>query len=89
MPPGCELLVQGDFTENQAFHWRERMFGVQFHPETDPEILRFVWTPRLESWRGKVSFDLSERLQRMRPAPQAAEVLRNFVSCCGPAVTKD
>jgi GMP synthase (glutamine-hydrolysing) len=80
MPPQCELLVRGDFTPVQGFHWHNQLFGVQFHPETDPEVLRFLWQPRRETWRSKVSFDLDRVLDDMQPTPHAANLLRNFVT---------
>ena len=76
----CELLVRGNFTLNQGFHWKNQLFGVQFHPETDPEILRFIWGPRREKWRNKVSFDLDERLDSMKPTPLAGGIIRNFIT---------
>jgi GMP synthase (glutamine-hydrolysing) len=80
MPAHCELLVRGDFTVNQGFHWNGQLFGVQFHPETDPEVLRFIWSPRLEKWRQRVSFDLAKRLESLQPTPWAGRILRNFVN---------
>jgi GMP synthase (glutamine-hydrolysing) len=79
LPPECELLAKGDFTLNQAFHSKNRFFGVQFHPETDPEVLRFIWSVRRDTWRSKVTFDLDHTLDNLRPAPMAANLLRNFV----------
>jgi GMP synthase (glutamine-hydrolysing) len=82
MPPGGELTVEGRFTANQGFQWGDRIFGVQFHPETDPEVLRFIWSLRLEQWQPKVPFNLAQRLGEFRPTPQAAAVLPNFVQYC-------
>ena len=76
----CELLIRGDFTVNQGFHWKSQLFGVQFHPETDPEILRFIWGPRREKWRNKVSFNLDECLDSMKPTPLAGVIIRNFIT---------
>jgi GMP synthase (glutamine-hydrolysing) len=78
--PGTELLVRGDFTENQGFHWRNLLFGVQFHPETDPETLRFIWSTRRDAWRPQVRFDLDQVLEGLEPTPMAANILRNFVT---------
>jgi GMP synthase (glutamine-hydrolysing) len=84
LPPECELLAQGDFTVNQAFHWRNLLFGLQFHPETDPEVLRFIWAARRNTWRHKLSFDLDQRLDSLRPTPLAGTLLRNFALRCVP-----
>jgi GMP synthase (glutamine-hydrolysing) len=80
LPPGAELLARGDFTEIQAFQAGDRLFGVQFHPETDPDTLRFLWKPRRESWQPRVRFDLDAVLADLRPTPLAAQVLHNFVT---------
>lgn len=79
LPPGAELLARGRHTKTQAFSWGDRLFGVQFHPETDPETLRFLWNPRRETWRSRVRFDLDGVLDNLRPTPMAVNVLRNFV----------
>jgi GMP synthase (glutamine-hydrolysing) len=80
LPEGGELLVRGDFSLNQGFHCENRLFGVQFHPETDPEVLRFIWSTRLEKWRQRVSFSLEDRLAGLQATPMAGNVLRNFVT---------
>jgi GMP synthase-like glutamine amidotransferase len=56
------------------------MFGVQFHPEMDPEILRFLWEPRRATWRDKVTFDLDRALDQLRPAVVSSRVLTNFLT---------
>jgi GMP synthase (glutamine-hydrolysing) len=80
LPPDCELLATGSFTQVQAFHYNRSLMGVQFHPETDPDTLRFIWSGRREVWRTKVNFDLDQRLASLKPAPHAAKVLENFVN---------
>jgi GMP synthase (glutamine-hydrolysing) len=82
LPPGAELLAQGDHTLIQSFRHGEFLMGVQFHPEQDPDIMRFVWEPRRATWRDKCKFDIDERLKSLRPAPLAAKVLKNFASLC-------
>jgi GMP synthase (glutamine-hydrolysing) len=80
LPQGAELLVRGAFTEIQGFRSGASLHGVQFHPETDPDTLRFLWSVRRDAWRPRVSFDLDHVLDRLRPTPLAATVLRNFVT---------
>ncbi|HVU35759.1 MAG TPA: type 1 glutamine amidotransferase [Opitutaceae bacterium] len=79
LPPGAELLVQGEFTMIQGFHWQHQLFGVQFHPEMDPETVRFLWEPRRPLWRGRTAFDLDHTLDRMQPSPHGGQLLRNFI----------
>ncbi|MBI2929350.1 MAG: type 1 glutamine amidotransferase [Verrucomicrobia bacterium] len=80
LPPNCELLATGLHTHIQAFQRDGLLFGVQFHPETDPDVLRFIWSVRRDRWRDKVNFDLDHALDTLRPAPLAAKVLQNFVN---------
>ncbi len=81
LPRGCQLLATGVHTEIQSFSDGGSLFGVQFHPETRAEILRFLWTPRLERWRGQIGFDIDQRLTTFEDAPIAAQVLDRFVHC--------
>lgn len=81
LPPQCELLVTGGLTSVQSFHWNRLLMGVQFHPEQEPETLRFIWSARRDKWRDKVSFDLDQRLDNLRPTPLATQVITNFVNC--------
>lgn len=80
LPPQCELLATGGMTPIQSFHWGRLLMGVQFHPEQDPDTLRFIWSGRRDKWRDKVSFNLDRRLDSLRPTPLAARVLNNFVN---------
>ncbi len=80
MPPKCALLATSLHTRIQAFHCDGLLLGVQFHPETDPDVLRFIWSARRDRWRDKVTFNLDHALDTLQPAPLAAKVLQNFVS---------
>jgi GMP synthase (glutamine-hydrolysing) len=80
LPAGCDHTVRGGFTPIQGLEWKGLLFGVQFHPETDPDTLRFLWSVRRDAWRGRVSFNLDRQLDEMTPTPQAAQILTNFVS---------
>jgi GMP synthase (glutamine-hydrolysing) len=40
LPPGAELLATGDGCVNQAFRINGVGYGVQFHPEVTPDIIR-------------------------------------------------
>ena len=39
LPPGAELLAQGEMFVNQVFRYGEAAYGVQFHPEVTAEIV--------------------------------------------------
>jgi GMP synthase (glutamine-hydrolysing) len=80
LPPAADLLARGEFTEIQGFQCGSTLYGVQFHPETDPETLRFLWSVRRPVWRSRVSFDLDQVLDHLQSTPLAATLLRNFVT---------
>ena len=80
LPANAALLVRGAVTEIQGFQCGPSLYGLQFHPETDPDTLRFLWSVRRETWRSRVSFDLDHVLDHLQPTPLAATVLRNFVT---------
>lgn len=39
LPPGAELLARGETFPNQAFRYRETVYGIQFHPEVNRRIM--------------------------------------------------
>lgn len=79
LPPDCELLATGSHTEVQGFHRDQLLIGVQFHPETDPDVLRYIWHPRRTAWREKMEFDLDQRLDSMKPTRHTGRLFENFV----------
>lgn len=82
LPDGAELLATGRHTRIQGFRWGEWLRGVQFHPEHDPEILRFIWEPRRATWRERCTFDIDARLRELQPTPCGPQILRNFAQFC-------
>lgn len=80
LPAGAVLLASNEHTPIQAFSIEDRMFGVQFHPETNPDILRFLWEPRRETYRANPNFDIDRALTQMQPTPEAPQILRNFAN---------
>lgn len=40
LPPGGELLASSDAYPAQAFRWKSRAYGIQFHLEVTPELAR-------------------------------------------------
>lgn len=82
MPDGATLLATGRHTPIQAFRYGEWLRGVQFHPEHDPDILRFIWEPRRTTWRDRCDFDINARLDQLRPTPAGPRLLKNFLTIC-------
>lgn len=40
LPPGAELILQGDYCRNQAFKVGDQVIATQFHPEATQEWIR-------------------------------------------------
>jgi GMP synthase (glutamine-hydrolysing) len=91
LPPGGVLLAGNARAPIQAFRAAERVWGVQFHPEAAPGILRDLIRLRRERLladaraRGEEPeahhARLLERLERFDPLP-ARRLLANFVRLC-------
>lgn len=80
LPNEARLLATGE-CGIQAFDCCNNMLAVQFHPEMDPDVLRFVWgEPRRELWRPKLTFDLDERLAGLQPTHIPSRIFRNFIN---------
>ncbi len=45
LPVACELLATSELFPNQAFRHNDNTYGVQFHPEVTPQVLK-VWHTR-------------------------------------------
>ncbi len=78
LPAVAKILATNARAPIQAFSADDRIFGVQFHPEMDGEILRHRWSERREKLRGQVGFDLDRALDTAEA--DASRVLQNFVA---------
>jgi GMP synthase (glutamine-hydrolysing) len=78
LPAEAKVLATNPHSPIQAFSVGDRVFGVQFHPEMDGEILRHRWVKRREKLRGQVGFDLDAALDTAEA--DASRVLRNFIA---------
>lgn len=83
-PPNCTRLAGSELTKVQAFQFQNLFYGVQFHPEFTAEIIKFLWTPRIETWKDKVSFDLAQRIEKLKDPGPTRLILKNFVNRCVP-----
>lgn len=68
LPPGAESLARSDAFENQAFRLNERVYGVQFHPEVNPEALA-IWHER-NRLKSPGQFNDEQRAAMMNTAVQ-------------------
>lgn len=65
MPKGAKRLAKSKTYPNQAFQWKDHVFGVQFHPEVTDSFLEEHW----------LSQDWSEEASR-QPNAQPLDVIR-------------
>lgn len=78
-PQGAAVLARSDLDDCQAFRWRDCVWGVQFHPEFNSQVMRSYIAARREAL---VSEGTCHRtlLKSVRPSPQARRVLKRFVT---------
>jgi GMP synthase (glutamine-hydrolysing) len=77
MPDEAVLLATTDLDAFHAFHWRERAWGVQFHPEFSSTHMRGYVHARRDAL-AREGFDPVRVLREIRAAPHARRVLRRF-----------
>ena len=81
LPPGAVRLASDDWDPHQAFRIGSRAWGVQFHPEFDPDIMHAYirWDRQMLAAEGQDPDALSKTV---RDSPRSAEVLRRFAALC-------
>jgi len=78
LPPGAINLARSDTFENQAFQLNERCYGVQFHPEVNPEALA-IWHER-NRLRSPDQFNDEQRSDMMQTSIHHDEVVTEWLS---------
>lgn len=77
LPAAARLLAGSDHDPHQSFRIGERAWGVQFHPEFTPHVMRTYVLERQEVLRAE-GFDVEALLAAVAETPAATTVLRNF-----------
>lgn len=80
LPANAELLASNQHTRTQAFAIGSDIFGVQFHPEMNGDLLRHLWLGRRDRVRGEVDFDLDAQLDSAGSTPEAERIFENFAT---------
>jgi GMP synthase (glutamine-hydrolysing) len=78
MPAEAVVLASTELDPCHAFRWRERAWGVQFHPEFSASHMRCYVHARRAAL-AREGTDPVRLLRAVRAAPQARRVLRRFV----------
>ena len=77
LPAGARRLAETGLDANHAFAVGERVWGVQFHPEFDADVMRAYLAARREILRSE-GIDPERLERRVENSPQGPELLRRF-----------
>ena len=77
LPPGATRLAANDYEPNHAFRLGHCVWGVQFHPEYNGDIMRAYINEQEEELKS-AGLDSAELCRTVSETPVAAETLRNF-----------
>jgi len=84
LPPGAVLLAGNDDEPHHAFRLGRLAWGVQFHPEYDPFLMRAYVTAQADALAA-VGRDWRRIRSAVRATPEACGLLRRFADLCAPA----
>ncbi|MEC4806160.1 MAG: glutamine amidotransferase [Jaaginema sp. PMC 1079.18] len=80
LPQDTVLLAQGETFSNQAFRYRDNIYGLQFHPEITQEMLEFWTTNGAEQLSLTGAQTRSQQFQNhARYHPEVAVWLQHFL----------
>lgn len=79
LPPGARLLAVGDFEPRHAFRLGGSTWGVQFHPEFTPRVMRAYIEDRREALASE-GLDADALLAGVRETPDSLGLLRRFAA---------
>lgn len=77
LPPGARLLASSAADPHQAFAWGECVWGVQFHPEFDAEVMRAYLEARRPLLRAE-GIDPEPLERGVSESPHGERLLRRF-----------
>ncbi len=77
LPAGSEILASNDFEQHHAVRFARNIWGLQFHPEFDEDVMRAYIEERDEALL-REQLDPHSLLQAVRETPTAKSVLLAF-----------
>ncbi|MDT8397810.1 MAG: glutamine amidotransferase [Pseudomonadales bacterium] len=77
LPENSLVLAANAFEAHHAVRFRERVWGLQFHPEFDADIMRAYIHERRQALMAE-GMDVPQLLADVEDTPGASQVLRNF-----------
>ncbi|MCA9410691.1 MAG: type 1 glutamine amidotransferase [Candidatus Omnitrophica bacterium] len=78
MPEESVLLASNGLCSIQAYAIGDYLRTVQFHPEMNPEHLRYILGPRREKILESSGIDIHEVLPKVCSTPDSRRIFRNF-----------
>lgn len=79
LPPGAVNLAYSSMDPNQAFRIGRNIWGIQFHPEFDKEIIQAYVKVKWEMIKEQGG-DPESILVNCRDTPRGSEILKNFLN---------
>lgn len=76
LPLGAVVIANSEQDQNQIFRIRYNIWGVQFHPEFDADIIRMLIVSKAEKYPGKIEVD--NLLNDVEETPKSYSVLKKF-----------
>ena len=77
LPPGAQVLAHNAADPHQAAAYAERVWGLQFHPEWDADVICTYLESRVETL-AEEGFDPEAMLAKAVPSEHGAQILRRF-----------
>jgi GMP synthase (glutamine-hydrolysing) len=81
LPPGAERLAISPLDDNFAIRFAENVWGVQFHPEFNAQIMSDYIRYRADDLRGE-GLNPADLQKKVTDTEEASSVLRKFVDIC-------
>ncbi len=81
LPPDAQVLAVTEQDQHHAMRFAENVWGVQFHPEFDADIMRAYLQARRERLEHE-GLDVELLLNEAKETPQAWGLLRRFAQLC-------
>ncbi len=81
LPPGAQVLAVTEQDQNHVIRFANNVWGVQFHPEFDADIMRGYLHARRERLEQE-GLDVEELLLETKETPQAWGLLQRFAQIC-------
>ncbi len=77
LPEGARRLASNAATRDQAYAIGERVWGVQFHPEWDHDVISAYLEARFDTLEAE-GLDVGALLARAQPSPHGLAILNRF-----------